>query len=307
MSDTDLAVDPQIEIRARNMGWVPETEWDEERAAREGRQKPLKFKTAEEWVRDTEASVPMMRGQIRAMSDELTALKDKAAEVDSLKSKLDDTGRLAEHLLESQRRSNQAAYDRGILDAEARMKQAVKEGDEAAYDEAKADRDRLDAERVQEFEAEAPPPPQRQEQQRQQEDTPEARRQAARSRLDPETRSWVEANGWFDNDIVLNGAMIEELGMVKTEMPGVSVTEGLEEAKRRVVEKFPRKFGINPAREAPSSVRQPSGGPTRTKNRTFADIPAADQESYRRQQRFMKERGVEWTDDEIVASHQWDN
>ena len=64
MSDTDV-IDPQVEVRARNMGWVPEAEWDEERATREGKRKPKVFKTATEYVADNEASLPMLRATNR--------------------------------------------------------------------------------------------------------------------------------------------------------------------------------------------------------------------------------------------------
>ena len=81
-----------------------------------------------------------------------------------------------------------------------------------------------------------------------------------------------------------------------------------DEAKQRVVEKFPRKFGINPARNTAPSVRTPSGAERRTSSRSFSDIPPEDQASYRRQQRIMKEqRGIDWTDEEIAAAHPWDN
>ena len=245
----------------------------------------------------------MLRATNRQLSEELTNVKQQLTRIPDLEAKLDDTGRLAEHLLESQKRSADAAYQRGIEATEKRMKQAVKESDDEAYDAAKADRDRLEEERA---EAEPEPPPRREPEVKEPErhdDTPEARRRAAREKLDPETRSWVESNPWFDTDIVLNGAMIEELGEVKTERPGLSVSDGLAEAKRRVMDKFPRKFGLNPARDAPPTVGRPGPGGQHTNGHAFADIPREDQESFRRQQRIMKERGTEWTDEEIAASY----
>ena len=296
-------VDPQVEVRARNMGWVPEAEWDEEKAAKEGRRKPGRFKAAEEYIKDIESNIPALIGRNRHLSDKVTGLEQQVARIPDLEAKLDDTGRLAEHLLESQKRSADAAYQRCIEATEKRMKQAVKESDDEAYDAAKADRDRLEEERT---ETEPEPPPRREPEVKEPErndDTPEARRRAAREKLDPETRSWVESNPWFDTDIVLNGAMIEELGEVKTERPGLSVSDGLAEAKRRVMDKFPRKFGLNPARDAPPTVGRPGPGGQHTNGHAFADIPREDQESFRRQQRIMKERGTEWTDEEIAASY----
>ena len=244
----------------------------------------------------------MLRSANRQLSEEVTNLKGRLGEIDDLKTKLDDTGRLAEHLLESQRRVTQSAYERGVAEARAKMKQAVKEGDEQAHEAAQAELDRLEEERVETLAPEPEPvrqpePP---------EETVEDRRRAARAKLDPDTRSWVEANAWFDNDLLLNQAMIEELGQVKTERPDLDVREGLEEAKQRVIEKFPRKFGINPVRDAAPAVRTPSGAQRRTSSRSFADIPREDQESYRRQQRIMREKGIEWTDEEIAASHPWE-
>jgi len=309
MSDTDV-IDSQIEIRARNMGWKPESEWDDEQAARDGKRKPKVFKTAEEYVRDVDASVPILRERNEFLSNEVTKLNGRLGEIDELKTKLDDTGRLAEHLLESQKRSADAAYQRGIEATEKRMKQAVKESDDEAYDAAKADRDRLEEERAVETTEVAPPEPPRREPESQRRDdngpeAVEARRREMRKKLDPETRTWVEANSWFDDSLLLNQAMMREFGRVKVERPGVGVTDALNEAKRRVQDKFPEEFGLNPARDAPPTVGRPGPGGQHTNGHAFADVPREDQESFKRQQKIMKERGVEFTEQEFLDRYEW--
>ncbi len=108
------------------------------------------------------------------------------------------------------------------------------------------------------------------------------------SKVDQETISeWMTGNQWFFNDRVLNAAGDEHFMNVNSEMPGASMTERLEETKRRVAEDFPKKFGARPNGQprVEGGGRQAGGGSPRTK---FAGLPQEAKSAFTE----MKSRGI---------------
>ena len=314
MSNQDFDGDDlEIEARARNMGWVPEEEWDEERAARDGRRKPANFKTADQYIKDTEASFPMMRAQNRNLSAEVDRLKGQVGEIDDLKGRLDETGKLVDQLHNANKEVGQRAYAKGREDRLNEMEEAAAEGDEEKAKAARAGLEALEAARDAEAEAEAkalaetrtgpaapePPADESDFQKRQ-------RERRADPTVNPDTQSWLDGNEWFERDTNLNRAMVYEHGQVQAESPAMSVREALDEAKRRVEAKYPKEFGVNPNRDAPGSVHRPAPPhDPGSADRTFAQLPQEDKDNFKRMQNYMKEKGEEYTEKEFLAEYQW--
>ena len=59
--------DAEYERQARAQGWVPEDEWDDDRAEREGKRKPYKFLTPKEYLAKIDNSAPILRERLRRM------------------------------------------------------------------------------------------------------------------------------------------------------------------------------------------------------------------------------------------------
>jgi hypothetical protein len=79
----------------------------------------------------------------------------------------------------------------------------------------------------------------------------------------------------------------------------------LAETKKRVMERFPEDFGINPRREQAASVAAPNGGtaPAKKKGRTFDDLPQDAKKAY---EKFAKIFGKDYTKEKYLASYDWD-
>lgn len=249
------------EKRARDLGWVPESDWDDERAEREGRRKPSKFITADEFIERTEGNLPIMRDQMRRM-------EAKLADADG---KLNDMHGILSTQREMSRKAVERAYARGVEAAEAKMREAVVEGDTDKYDAAKEELAKL---------AEHAPVA----------EEPKRPEQPAKVEIDPVTTSWVAQNPWFQADADANRAMISEHSKIKKANPDLPLWEQFEKAKRIVMKRYPEAFNINPRREAPASVDTPSGARQNGGKASFDSIPKADQDAYERQRKMFEGR-----------------
>lgn len=316
--------DETIEARARAMGWFPEDEWDDERAAAGGRKKPQSWLSAEEYIRRTEERTPAMRGTMRRMAEELAPLKEQNAELQKQNAaamqKLDDLARLTQNLLRTSKAIGQREYERGKADATAARRAAIEAGDVAEVD--RADQTLRDLEILKPEPEQAPPK------------KPVEEERPAKN-PDATIQAWVDSNGWFRSDTVLNSYMTDQYDKLTARSPGLSTQERLDRAKQATEAKFPEKFGHDPdeeeddvqedlnaepdpparneRRRAPASVGSSSRtGARRGNGRTWADVPSADKAEYEKHARFMREntpRGqkpVEYTKEEFLAGYRWE-
>ena len=245
---------PEEQAYARRLGWVPETEWDDTRAEKEGRRKPAQFVSARDYIGRTQDNLPLMRERLQKQDRQIQDLNGKIAEV--------------HEVVIGQRNMTIEAVKRarlqGIAEAEARMRDAVESGEVGDFDKAKEDRDAL-----LKTPAPAAKPQQRQEQER--EPPPK----------NPEAERWVSANAWINENDTLYRAMVDEEMIVKRKNPGMPITQVLNKAKAKVMERYPELFDINPRRAAPGSVSPPSGA--RQGRTGFDGLPQADKDEYERQ------------------------
>jgi hypothetical protein len=271
--------DAEIEAQARAQGWVPESEWDAERAERSGRRKPKSFLTAREFLEQTENSAPMMRAQLRKLTEKTVESERKLSEMHQI-------------LLDQKRMAGEAtkrAVENAIAAERQKMRQAVEEGDTAKFDEAEARVNQL------------------QQQRQQQERAPEPRQEAPQQpEINPETQRWVGQNPWFLNNPTLKQAMILEHNRVLGENPGIDQWDSLEDAAAMVKRRYPEFF--TPAqqpRKGAQAVSQSTGNrPARpTGASKIAQIPKADQEVYYRQKKMFKEQGHDFTEEEFLREY----
>lgn len=258
------------EKRARALGWVPESEWDDERAEKAGSRKPSRFKSADEYIETTEGNLPIMRDQMRRM-------EAKLADADG---KLNDMHGILSTQREMSRKAVERAYARGVEAAEAKMREAVVEGDTDKYDAAKEELAKLA------------------------ENAPVAE-EPAKVEIDPVTQSWVAQNPWFQADGDANRAMISEHSKIKKANPELPLWEQFEKAKRIVMRRYPEAFNINPRRDAPSNVETPSGSRQGSGKPSFDSLPQADRDAYERQRKMFESRKppVKYTKDEFMADY----
>ena len=295
-TDIDDEQEREIEARARAMGWFPEAEWDEERARREGRQKPKRFLTAAEYIAKTETNLPILRETTRRLSENVAAL---TAANQASTAKFDDLGKLLENLARTNKVIGSREYERGKADALAARRAAIEAGDEAGVDRAdaalsgledlKAAAESLDDEKSK-GEARA--------QERKKPDQP-------MQSSNPAVDAWVVDNPWFQRDRVLYEFVVENHARMMKEHPAMNEADILDYVKKFAQEKFPEKFGINPRRRESRRVGAPAPGGRQGNSRTFADLPDEDKAAFRRHRDYMKERKIDYTEDEFLAGYTW--
>ena len=265
--DEDDEYSPEWTARAKRMGYIGEEDWDDERAEKEGRRKPKVFLSPKRFVLNAEDSLPMLRSQLRNLDAKLA---DQTKQTTEMYDILQEQRRLNVEAIERARREEREKLER-------EREQAVAEGDTAAFKDVQGKLDAMDK---------TPPP------------SKPAQQQAGE---DPDIVAFKAANAtWFTVDARLTNNMIDEFADVKGEMPAASMREQLAEAKRRLQDRFPEKFGINKRRDgAKSSVTSPTGSrEAGSVERRFAALKPDEQAVYARMSKVVAERGGKMSKEE---------
>lgn len=243
-----VVVDPeqaQYEERARRQGWRPKEEYAGD---------PSRWVDAKTFVEKGEAVLPVLRERFHKMEERATATDRELRET---RKQLEDTTRVIVELRDMSRVAEERAYARAARDLESREREAVREASEEKFDLLRREREALEQSRPKPppVAAAAPTPP-----------SPPA------PTSNPIVDSWISENPWFQSDPVLNSLAIDEDRQVKASHPDWSVQEQLAEVKRRVVDRFPEKFG-NTRRKAPPPVSTSSAPAPRPTGKTVKDLP----------------------------------
>ena len=207
-------VDPQLDTKARSMGWVPQNEWKGD---------PSVWRPADEYVRRGEEVLPIVRARERQANEKVKTLEAKFSALEQSfeerTRRLDGMTRVA---LERQRAQLENAY-------ESAKRKAVADGDIETYDRLADDGRKALAGFDPESEAERLVP---------------ARQPAQQTPQVPEVvTTWIADNSWFDRDDELREYASFEHGRLLKRMPGLSLEDNLERTKQAVMEKYPAKFG----------------------------------------------------------------
>lgn len=231
--------DAAIEARAREMGWKPLAEY----RGPAGRWQP-----ARDFIERGENILPIVRDQNRRMTERIGKLE---GEVTGLRATSQEQLQIIKDLRDMGARANQAGYDRAMAEIKANQRKAVEAGDTTAYDQLVEQAEALASSRPAPVTTRDPPPP-----------PPPPPAAATPPGLRAPTREFLDGNPWFNADKLLSDTMIGFHREVLAEREATDAIlirdpdldrELLEEAKGRVMAKYPERFG----RAAPAAPAAP--------------------------------------------------
>lgn len=244
VSDEDKA----YEDRARRMGWRPLEEYGGNKA---------RWVDARTFVQRGETELPILRERFRKMDTELVSTQGQVKE---LTTKLQESAEVLTELRDLSRTSEDRAYRRAMAELQNRERQAVREADEATYNQVQVEKAELVAPPAAPRREAAPARP------------VEPAPAPAAIRPNPVIEQWVAENSWYQSDHTLHMYARDMDVIVERDHPGWEMSDKLAEVKRRVMAKFPEKFD-NPRRVAPAAVAASSAPAPRPKGKTLKDLP----------------------------------
>lgn len=207
-----------MEVKARDMGWVPKHEW---------RGDPNVWRPAEDFVKRGEEVLPIVRSRL---DRESARVKNLEAEISTIRDTYDERFRkldgMTQVALNRQRAQIHQEY-------EAAKRRAVADGDMDRYDDLNTKQHQALSSFNPEAEAEqyAPKP---------------QPKQAAQPQVPQEVQEWTQRNSWFQRDEEMAAVASAHHGRLMKEMPGLTLAENLSRTEQYVKSKFPEKFGITP-------------------------------------------------------------
>lgn len=249
--EEDTEQTEQVETQAREDGWVPKEEF---------KGKEDDWVPAQEWIERGKAVAPI----VARLQKELEQ-RDKKSEqqLAKLQKRFDDTiadlSQKSAAALKRQRDQIEAKYDR-------EKEKAVKLGDEEAYDAAKkAEKAELKA-----LNEEAEEKADTKGKDKAGGDIP--------AELKSQLEDWLEDNDWYTSSKVMGKRFDAFYAEVEEDVPGLSVKERLDEAKDRLVNAYPEKFGKKKgaSRVEGTSGRDPGGAGNGADKNGWGDVPAED-------------------------------
>lgn len=300
------------EDRARKLGWRPKEQF---------RGDPDMWVDAEEFIRRGEEQIPLLRDNLRKTEARNQALEREVkafqSQMQAMQAQVQESREVSLRLQSMLEKGEERAYKRAIAELEAKMDQAVEEGDVEAAKKARKDLAELNENRVKPEDKPAPTKPP-------QNDGPPP--------VDPVADAWVKApeQAWFNKNADAKSYAIALSGMLMRDPKTAHFTleQNLAEVRRRSAEKFPEYFdpkdpvfneleepegdGEAEVRRPPARVaapRSPSSGrrmtPQNDAQKTFADIPVEDQRQYMRVARELKEAGSKkpYTKEQFAADY----
>lgn len=274
MSDVHTAedvapqVDAAIESEARDYGWAPKENF---------KGPPERWRPADEYVEWAKQSGRLPRGEFEKITKLVPVIRQ---ENEHLKSQLAEVKDTLNQFVEFSTKAEERAFNRAKAELEAKVEAAANNADPVA---ARAAMQELAALRP-----EAPKP------------TPKP--ETPTVALDPVIQDWLGKESWYTDP--KNRALNAFATDVFDELSGMPTEKRLAEVKRRTVDKFPEKFGLNPARENAAAVSTPTGEPPRRKTgKTYDDLPA---EAKKACDKFVKQIPG-YTREKYVKDYDWND
>lgn len=249
------AIAEATEARARDMGWKPLAEY---------RGPPGKWQPAADFISRGENILPIVRDQNRRLTERVGKLE---GEISGLRVSTGEQLQIIKDLRDMGQRQNKAGYDRAMADLRSKQRQAVEVGDTKAYDQLVQQAEALQESRPAPAAAATT--------------TAEPARPAAPAApsLTPTVQAFIRENSWFNTDKLLSDTMVGFHQEVLRERNADQSTlnadpaldrELLEEAKSRVAERYPERFG------APPAARDPAPAPRRPARAASVAAPTAE-------------------------------
>lgn len=264
-------METDVEVKARDYGWVPKEEF---------KGPEDKWRPAEDFVKWAEDVGRLPKSEFDSIKREFPALKNQNK---ALQDELGEIRKTLTEFVEFSSKAEERSYARARKDIEAKIEQAAANADPAAARAAMAELDALK------------PEPKKPERTEQRQETPQ---------IDPVIQDWIAKEDWFNRDRTLNSFATDVFGELEREKPGVSRAEILAETKKRTMDKFPEKFGINPDRDRPAAVGAPSGNVKPAKRgKGYDDLPAEAKVAC---DKFVKQIPG-YTREKYIKDYDWDN
>ena len=239
-ADGAAEAEAAIEARAREMGWKPLAEY---------RGPPGRWQPAKDFIERGENILPIVRDQNRRLTERVGKLE---GEISGLRSTAQEQLQIIKDLRDMGARANQQGYERAMAEIKTNQRKAVEAGDTVAYDQLVEQAEALESGRpappAPKTEPAAPPAPQ----------------------ASPATQAFLSANAWFRNDQFLNRKMIDAHLDVIQEGQIVDEAAQYEEAKHRLIDAYPDRFGVPPPLTPPP---QPARVPGRRASAVAAQTP----------------------------------
>ena len=218
--------DPAIEARAREMGWKPLAEY---------RGPPGRWQPAADFITRGENILPIVRDQNRRMTERIGKLE---GEVTSLRSTAQEQLQIIRDLRDMGQRQNQAGYDRAMAEIRSKQRQAVESGDTKAYDQLVEQAEALASGRPTTTSAVTEPA--------------KPATEPTRPAMSAAVQTFVSQNPWWNIDPFLTRKMIDQHTDVIQEGEILDEAAQLAEAKQRLIEAYPDRFGMPAAQPAPT-------------------------------------------------------
>lgn len=243
---TASAPDPAAEAEqgfARRLGWMPKEEFSG---------------PAERWV-DHKAFIEKTQSSRALLQSQLKRMVERDAQKDRL---LKEQGDALKELLDRSRGAEARGFEYAREQVKARQREAVKNADEQAYEQ--AERELAELDRMKPAAREALKKP---------DESNSNTRTAAPA--DPAVTAWVDQNKWFSADKKLNKIAIGLEADLMEDEPYLSTSERLAKVTDEVKRRFPEKFA-NAARDNPPAAARPGpqgARPAVKKAKTEADLP----------------------------------
>jgi type II secretory pathway pseudopilin PulG len=252
--------DTQVEERARVQGWMPYQEWVDQGGD------PDQWKPAEKFVKDGEDIPGIVKERNRKLEAELRQLRE-------------DFKQFRQHMNQQMTKREQKAYDQALKDLQQKQRQAVEEGDTAAFDQVEREKERIQKERDEAMK-----------------DTGES---GEASQQDPVFEAWVEENPWYQRNPEMAATAEGIANAINRQNPNLTGKPFLDEVTRRIKKIYPDEFS-NPKREGASKVEggQKGAGPS-GKKKSYSDLP---DDAKRACDRFVKQ-GIFKNRDEYVQEY----
>ena len=232
-----------IEARASDMGWKPLAEY---------RGPPGRWQSAADFIARGENILPIVRDQNRRLTERVGKLE---GEISGLRSTAQEQLQIIKDLRDMGAKANQAGYDRAMAEIKAKQRQAVEAGDTGAYDQLVEQAEALRESR----------PATMAEPAARATTTDPVLTKTSPAPMTAAVRTFIADNPWFNTDKLLSDTMVgfhreilNERGATQEVLnadPDLD-RELLEEAKARVAERYPERFGAPAARV--SAPREPA-------------------------------------------------
>ena len=236
------------EARAREMGWKPLAEY---------RGPPGRWQPAKDFIERGENILPIVRDQNRRLTERVGKLE---SEISGLRVTAEEQLQIIKEQRQRSLTADQRGYDRAMAEIKANQRKAVEAGDTIAYDQLVEQAEALQGSRPEPVAAVAPK-------------TPDPEKPAVSAAV----QSFIGQNPWMYKDQFLTRKMIDAHIDVIQEAEITDEGEQLTEAKQRVVDAYPGRFGVERVPPVPKPrLSEPPPRPRRAAavaSPTVGDLP----------------------------------